>query len=102
LFFLQLCHLVSSSRCFLFFEAFPNVTCSKLSYCCSTCSPVKGTGGSLFSTLLLKLTLFRCHLWPFGKNWDYPCNSASTHISTINNLYPYCSMDMQTCLLCSN
>jgi hypothetical protein len=62
-FFLQLCHLVSSLCCFLFFDILPNFTCSKHSYCCSTYSPVSGIGDSLVFTMLLKLILFLCHLW---------------------------------------
>jgi hypothetical protein len=72
LFFLQLCHLVSSSRYFLFLVPCPNFGCSKLSYCCRTSSLVSGTGASLVSTLLLKLLLFLRHLWFCGKKRRWP------------------------------
>jgi hypothetical protein len=102
LFFLQLCHLVSSSRCFLFFDVLPNFTCSKLSYCCSTCSPVSGIGDSLISTMLLKLILFLYHLWFIERMWRCPCSIVWTHISATYTQYPCDSMDMQICLTCSN
>jgi hypothetical protein len=68
LFFLQLCHLLSSS-CFLFFDnnVFPNSTCSKVEYFSSTYAPDSGSGASLVSTLLLKLTALLRHGWSGAK-----------------------------------
>jgi hypothetical protein len=48
-------------------KVFQNSTCSKVEYCSSTCAPDSGSGASLVSTLLLKMTVLLRHGWSGGK-----------------------------------